>query len=227
MSVLLQKEIEGLKKTILTLGAIVEERVHIAVQAILDRDESLAAQVIEGDLEIDQMEVDLEEECLKILALHNPVAVDLRFIIAILKINNDLERIGDLAVNVSERARVVISQEKIDIPFDFPTMSDKVKAMLKQSLDSLVNMDSALATKVCEMDDEVDVINRDMYRQVQEGIRRLPEKMPLLIHLLSISRHLERIADLATNIAQDVIYMIEGRIVRHQAEDYNKIVSKK
>jgi phosphate transport system protein len=227
MSVLLQKEIEGLKKAILTLGAIVEERVHIAVQAILDRDESLAAQVIDGDLEIDQMEVDLEEECLKILALHNPVAVDLRFIIAILKINNDLERIGDLAVNVSERARFVISRESVDIPFDFPTMSDKVKKMLKQSLDSLVNMDSTLATKVCEMDDEVDVINRDMYQQVKEGIRRMPEKMSLLIHLLSISRHLERIADLATNIAQDVIYMIEGRIVRHKAEDYKKLVSRK
>lgn len=220
MSIRLQREIDKLKKRILTLGGIVENRVHQAVRSIDERDDKLANDVITGDPEIDDLEVELEEECLKLLTLYQPVATDLRFIIAVLKINNDLERIGDLAVNISERSMFLAKQEPIEIPFDFPTMSDKVKSMLKKSLDSLVNMDMVQASEVCEADDEVDVINRNMYRQVQEGICQYPDRMVLLIHLLSISRHLERIADLATNIAQDVIYMIEGRIVRHKAEDY-------
>lgn len=223
----LQREIEKLKKRILTLGAVVEERVHMAVQAISDRNEKLARKVIEGDLQIDEMEVDLEEECLKLMALHQPVAIDLRFIIAVLKINNDLERIGDLAVNIGERAVFVATHEHIDIPFDFPTMSKKVKDMLKKSLDSLVNMDSSLAKKVCETDDEIDAINRQMYDQVNEGMRKHPEKLELLTHLLSTSRHLERIGDLATNIAEDVIYMIEGKIVRHRTEEYGTDHKKK
>jgi len=216
----LQREIERLKKSILTLGALVEERVHMAVQAISDRDDKLARQVIDGDIQIDEMEVDLEEECLKLLALHQPVAIDLRFIIAVLKINNDLERIGDLAVNIGERAMFVSTKERIDIPFDFPKMSKIVKTMLKKSLDSLVNMDASLAKEVCKMDDDVDTINREMYNQVWEGINKHPDRLELLTHLLSTSRHLERIGDLATNISEDVIYMIEGKIVRHKAEDY-------
>lgn len=223
----LQREIEKLKKSILTLGALVEERVHMAVQAINDRDEKLARQVIDGDLQIDEMEVDLEEECLKLLALHQPVAIDLRFIIAVLKINNDLERIGDLAVNIGERAMFVSTRERIDIPFDFPTMSKIVKTMLKKSLDSLVNMDASLAKEVCKMDDDVDTINRQMYDQVREGICNHPDRLELLTHLLSTSRHLERIGDLATNISEDVIYMIEGKIIRHKAEDYRGTSDKK
>ena len=216
----LQREIAKLKKSILTLGAIVEERVHMAVQALSDRDEKLAREVIDGDLQIDEMEVDLEEECLKLLALHQPVATDLRFIIAVLKINSTLERIGDLAVNIGERAVFVATHERIDIPFDFPAMSKKVKCMLKMSLDSLVNMNSHSALEVCKMDDEVDAINRQMYVQVRDGICSHPDHLELLTHLLSTSRHLERIGDLATNIAEDVIYMIDGRIIRHHAEDY-------
>ena len=216
----LEREIGKLKKSILTLGAVVEERVHMAVQSINERDEKLARQVIDGDPEIDDMEVDLEEECLKLLALHQPVAIDLRFIIAVLKINNDLERIGDLAVNIGERSAFLAVKEPVKIPFDFPTMSEKVKIMLKKSLDALVNMDVGLATAVCEMDDTVDSINREMYAQVKDGFCEQMEHIEVLTHLLSVSRHLERIADLATNIAEDVIYMIEGRIVRHKAEEY-------
>jgi phosphate transport system protein len=218
----LQREIEKLKKQILTLGAVVEERVHMAVRAIEERDEKSARRVIDGDIEIDEMEVDLEEEGLKLLALHQPVAIDLRFIIAVLKINSDLERIGDLAVNIAERAVFVATQKRVDIPFDFPTMSKKVKEMLKKSLDSLVNMDVSLARKICEMDDEVDAIHREMYDQVKNGIREHPDRLDCLIHMLSVSRHLERIADSATNIAEDVIYMIEGKIVRHRAEEYGE-----
>lgn len=220
MTLHLQKEVEHLKKKLLVLSTFVEESVQRAVKSLEERDGKLAAKVIENDLMIDHMEIDVEEECLKILALHQPVAVDLRFIVAVLKINNDLERIGDLAVNIAERAEYLATQPKVDIPFDFAGMSRKAQKMLTQSLDSLVNLDSPLAREVLPLDDEVDAINRQMYSQVIDGIRKHPENLNSLIHLLSVSRHLERIADHATNIAEDVIYMIEGEIVRHHAENY-------
>ena len=220
MTVHLERELDRLKKKILALGAIVEERVRMAIKAMETRDRELAKKVIEADDEIDQIEVDVEEGCLKILALYQPVAIDLRFIIAVIKINNDLERIGDIAVNIAERAACLATQGKLDIPFDFAGMAEKTQSMLKKSLDALVNMDSDLAWEVGAADDEVDAINRDMYLQVQDGIRKNIDRMECLIHLLQASRHLERIADHATNIAEDVIYMISGEIVRHHAEDY-------
>jgi phosphate transport system protein len=220
MTMHMQREIEKLKKLVLSLGADVEENVHKAVQALQARDRALAEKIIAGDAAVDKFEVYLEEECLKILALHQPVAIDLRFVIAVLKINNDLERIGDLAVNIAERATYLASQEPVEIPFDFVGMANKTKLMLKKSLDALVNMDAREAWEVCAMDDEVDAINRQMYEQVQDGIRQRPDQMKSLIHCLSTSRHLERIADHATNIAEDVIYMVAGEIVRHKAEDF-------
>lgn len=163
----------------------------------------------------------VEEDCLKILALHQPVAIDLRYIISVLKINNDLERTGDLAVNIAERAAFLATQERLEIPFDFSGMAEKAQSMLKRSLDALVKMDADLAREVCASGDEVDAINRDMYIQVQEGIRKHPKRLECLVHILSVSRHLERVADLATNIAEDVIYVIKGEIVRHRTEDYD------
>lgn len=220
MSRHLQREIGRLKRQILAISAVVEESVHKAVKTLQERDEELARSVIETDLEIDQMEVYMEEECLKILALHQPVGSDLRLIVAILKINNDLERIGDLAVNIAERAAFLATHEKIDLPLDFPLMAEKAKAMLRRSLDALVERNADLAHRVCAADDEVDAINREAYTRVEEAIRRHPEQTESLIQLLSASRHLERIADHATNIAEDVLYMMEGEIVRHKAEDY-------
>lgn len=215
MALHLQNEINKLKKDILKLGAIVEDSVYQAVESIEKRDLKLAQDVIQRDEEIDQMEVDLEEECLKILALHQPVANDLRFVVAVLKINNDLERIGDLAGNIAERARLLAAKDKIQIAFDFVAMAAKVQKMLKQSLDSFVNADVALARQVCAADDDVDQINRDMYVQVQKLIPKNLDKIEQLIQHIAVSRNLERIADHATNIAEDVIYMIEGQIVRH------------
>ncbi len=216
----LERELSKLKRQILSLSAMVEESVRDAVRALESRDERLAQKVIEGDPEIDSTEVDLEEECLKLLALYQPVATDLRFIVAALKINNDLERIGDLAVNIAERAQYIATHDPVDTTFDFAGMAEKAQAMVKKSLDALVNLDAKAAFEVCAADDEVDAMNRQMYLQVQEGIRRHPDQMPSFIHLLSTSRHLERIADHATNIAEDVIYMVEGTVVRHQAEEY-------
>ena len=216
----LQREIENLKRKILNLGARVETVVHEAIRSIEERDAALAQKIIDQDIEIDHTEVEVEEDCLKILALYQPVAIDLRFIVAILKINSDLERIGDLAVNIAERSVFLASVPQVNASLDFARMSKKTESMLNKCLDALVNMSSELANEVCADDDEVDAMNRQMYLKIQEAIQEYPDQVPSLIHLLSVSRHLERIADHATNIAEDVIYMIEGRIVRHKTEDY-------
>ncbi len=212
---------EEVKKKLMLLSGRVEESVRKAVACVQERDAAGAKHLIEKDYEIDNMEVSTEEECLKILALHQPVAVDLRFLIAVIKINNDLERIGDLAVNVAERAVFLSEQKDKNIPFDFPSMAAKVQKMLTDSLDALVGMDADLAQKVCAADDEVDDMNRQMYELVKKAVVSSPEDVSIYIHMLGISRHLERIADLATNIAEDVMYMVTGDIARHRTEDYS------
>ena len=220
MSIHLQREIDRLKKKLLSLSAMVEESVANAVKALRDRNPELARKIIDNDIKVDELEVDIEEECQKILALHQPVAHDLRFIIAVLKINAELERIGDAAVNIAERVEVLSESERVSIPFNFTGMAEKARAMLRHSLDALVNQDPNLAYRVIAADDEVDSINRQMYDQVKEGIRNHPSDMEALIHLLSVSRHLERIGDHASNISEDVIYLIKGDIVRHRTEEY-------
>ena len=211
----LQRELDRLKKRILALGAMVEERVRMAVKAIVTRDGILAQTIIDKDYEIDEAEMEIEEECLKILALYQPVAVDLRFISAVIKINNDLERIGDEAVNIAERVSIIAGREMLDIPFDYSVMAEKTEDMLKRSLDAVVNMDLDVAVHVCISDDEVDDLKDKAYDVIKQAIKDNPERIAYLINLLLISRHLERIADHATNIAEEVVYMIEGEIVRH------------
>jgi phosphate transport system protein len=218
MSVHLQREIERLKKNLLSLCAIVEDQVQMAVRALLDRDVEAALAVEKRDADIDHREVEVEEECLKTLALHQPVAVDLRFIIAALKINNDLERIGDLAVNIARKAASFAGEPPMDIPFDIAGMWEKTQAMLRDSLDAMVNTDAVLAARVCARDDEVDAIKRQIRVAVEERMQRQPHEVRALLRLLAVSRNLERIADCATNIAEDVIYMAEGRIIRHGKE---------
>jgi phosphate transport system protein len=219
MSRHLQREIENLKNNILAISARVEEGFQKAVRSVEERDAKLGQDVIEDDPEIDRMEVELEEDCLKVLALHQPVARDLRFIVAILKINNDLERIGDLAVNIAERGVFLANHEKTDTPYNLLGLAEDVRAMLRGSIDALVNMDTKVAHQVCASDDKVDETNREMYDQVKDAIRKNPDKIEILINFLSISRYLERIADHATNIAEDVIYMNEGAIVRHWLDE--------
>jgi phosphate transport system protein len=210
------KELEQLKKRILALGAMAEDRVRMAVKAIETRDTVIADKIINTDYEIDEMEVEIEEECLKILALHQPVAVDLRFITAVIKINNDLERIADEAVNIARGVRFLSKEKKVfKFGFNFSAMHEKTQIMLKHSLDALVNMDTDIAVKVCLLDDEIDDMNKEVHRLVKDSINENPEQGRQLVDLLLISRHLERIADHATNIAEEVIYMIEGEIVRH------------
>lgn len=221
MSRHLEIEIEKLKKSLLVVAGAVEETVTGAVRSLQKRDRQLAESVIESDGLIDNMEVDVEEECLKVLALHQPLAIDLRFIVSVLKINNDLERIADLAVNIAERAAYLATVDPIEPPFDVASMSEKTINMLNRALDSFVNMDAFQARSVTVLDDEVDAINREAFIKVQEGIRADLTHMDQLIHYLSVARHLERIADQATNIAEDVVYLVEGIIIRHRTEDYN------
>lgn len=215
MTIHFQKELEQLKKRILSLGAMVEERVHMATKAIETRDGDLALRIIDADHEIDEIEVEIEEDCLKVLALHQPVAVDLRYISAVIKINNDLERVGDEAVNIAERVASISNRAPLELSFDFSTMAEKTEAMLNNSLDALVNLDADIAYKVCLLDDEIDDMNRGIYDIVKDAIRSQPEEAGYLINLLLVARHLERIADHATNIAEEVIYLIEGLIHRH------------
>jgi len=214
----LQVELENMKKRILLIAGMAEESVQKAVKALRSRDVNLAEEIIAGDQAINEMEVEIEEECLKILALHQPVAVDLRFIVAVIKINNDLERVGDMAVNIAERVLVVAKARPVSLPFDFDGMALKVENMLKMSLDSLVNSDVDMAYKVGLMDDEVDTMNQRCYDMVKQAVKKEPERIKCFINLLLACRHLERIADHATNIAEEVIYMVEGEIHRHKLE---------
>jgi phosphate transport system protein len=213
------RQIDNLKQKILYVGTLVEEAIANAISALINRDAALADKIIFNDSVIDRMEVEVEEECLKILALYQPVANDLRFVVATLKINNDLERMGDLAKNVAKRVAFIARAEPIDITIDFRAMANQAQNMVKQSLDALVGGDALLARQVRQEDDEVDKSRQRIRRQVLEGIRRMPERTEFLLKLNSVSKHLERIADMATNIAEDVIYMVEGEIVRHQASE--------
>jgi len=214
----LQREIDQLKRRLLALSAEVENDVRMAVRAVEDRETTLAETVLRREKQINATEVEVEEECLKILALYQPVAADLRYIIAVLKINQDLERIGDLAVHIAERGQFLCQQPRIDIQFPLGTMADKAQAMLKNVLDAFVNLDEAAARAVCAADVEIDAMHRNIFEQVKTAVTGNARLFETLLQILHISRHLERIADHATNIAEDLIYLIEGRIVRHATE---------
>jgi len=218
MKIHLQKELEKLKVRILSLGAMVEERVHMAIQSIHDRDAKLAMKIIDSDREINANEVEIEEECLKVLALHQPVAADLRVIIAVIKINNDLERIGDQAVNIADRVRYIARKPQVKVPLDYTPMMEETESMLRESLDAMVNLDSDLAHRVRLRDDNVDRETRHIYDGIKDALKARPELVGYMVNFFLVSRHLERIADLATNIAEEVIYLVEGEIPRHIRE---------
>jgi phosphate transport system protein len=216
MSVHLQREIETLKRSLLSLCALVEDQLESAMDALQHRDAAKAQLVLERDADVDHREVDIEEECLKALALHQPVACDLRFLVSVLKMNKDVERIGDLAVNIARKALTVAGYTDVDIPFDLPGMWDKARAMLRDSIDALVNRDAALAQRICARDSEVNRMKKEIRRQAEELLRSHPHRVAVWLALLGVARNLERIADHAVNIAEDVIYLVEGRIARHE-----------
>jgi phosphate transport system protein len=216
MTIFFQRELEKLRKDLLALGAQVEDALAKSIHALIERDAALAEQIMAHDEEVDRREIEVEESCLKILALHQPVAHDLRFLVAAMKMNNDLERMGDIAVNIAKRARWLARHDPLDWPPQFPEMADRVKGMVQRSLDALVNANETLARQVCAEDDIVDTLKRELSAYFRERIREQPEASETLVKMLDVPRHLERMADLATNIAEDVIYLVDGTIARHK-----------
>ena len=217
MSLHLQRDLDELKRDVLHLGSLVETALGNASFVLRDRRVKLAQAVYAGESVINEKEVQIEESCLKILALHQPVAIDLRFIVVVLKVNNDLERIGDLAENLTARAVYLAEREPMPEPMAIINgMFVTIRSMLKDSLESLVKLDVDLARKVIEQDDGVDQINRQMYDDFRQMMARDASMIEQATSWLSCSRYLERIADLATNISEDVVFMVEGEVVRHQ-----------
>ncbi|MFW6413948.1 MAG: phosphate signaling complex protein PhoU [Verrucomicrobiota bacterium] len=218
MTIQFHHEIEKLQGDLLGLSTIVEENTKKALKAFETRDLELAEEVIQKDFEIDNREVELEEECLKLLALYQPVAIDLRFIIAALKINNDLERVGDLGGNIAKRVKIYAKYPDIQSPFDLEKMAQSSFALLHKSLDSFIKFDAAMAQDVRINDDEVDTYNEEAQQLISRAMREEPGKEEGFLQLIWVAKHLERVADHATNIAEDIIYMLRGQIVRHQNE---------
>ncbi|MDF7824705.1 phosphate signaling complex protein PhoU [Pontiellaceae bacterium B12227] len=215
----LEKELERLKKLIYTLSARVDENLELAVKSFQECDIELARKVIEDDTSIDDLELEVEEECLKALALYQPVAIDLRFIIGVMKMTSDLERIGDLAADIAKNGILINQSAKPKIPLDLHQMTYLVKTIVRKSLDSLINIDSYLAREVIKDDLEIDSMKAEMKDEIVQALQREPEHAESLITLLAITHRLERIGDHASNIAEDVIYMVEAEIVRHQGAE--------
>ena len=217
MSRHLEIEIERLNKRILTIGETVVVAIQKALRALHERDEQLARNVLEGDRLIDSAEVEVEEECLKLLALYQPVAEDLRFIAAVMKINSDMERMGDEAANIAGHALFLAGQDPIPMPPRLKDLSEAAMRMVRESLAAFVKGDVSAARHICAEDDEADQYNREVINTVWKMMSAEPQTVERATHLFSVSRHLERIADHATNIAEDVVYMVEGKIIRHGA----------
>jgi phosphate transport system protein len=210
------RDMEFLHREILALSALVEEMIDHAARALRERDTELARQVIDMDGEVDQREVKVEDMCLKMLALHQPVAVDLRRIATVLKVNSDLERIADLAVNVAERASALAQHPGFSVPADLERIVQRSTEMVHAAMDAFVNMDTAAARQICDADDHVDRLNAEIIDELYEIMKDDPQSIKPALLCFSATRHIERIADHATNIAEDVIYLVEGDIIRHR-----------
>ena len=216
MSQIFLREIEKLKAQLLYLFKMVEMNYTLACRALSEGDMAAAEEVYRLEKEIDDKKVDIQEECFKIIALHQPVAFDLRFIMATLKFNNDLERIGDMAVSIANRAQALEAMEDLSAPpFDVGRMAAHVHSMLTRSLESLIKLDEDLAVGVLSDEDAVDDMHRSNLQTIKDAIVRNPDQIDALVNYLSVSRYLERIADYVTNLSEEVIYIVEGEVVYH------------
>jgi phosphate transport system protein len=209
------EELEGLKQTLLAMGALVEDQIRRVMRALVERDDGLAQAVIEGDRQVNTYDVEVDEKCVELLALHQPAAGDLRFITTAMKIVTDLERIGDQAVNIAQRAIELNREPQLKPYIDLPRMAESAARMVKESLDAFVNRDTALARRVCGEDEAVDALKEQVFRELLTFMMEDARTIPRAIRLILISRFLERVADHATNIAEMVVYMVEGKMVRH------------
>lgn len=209
------EELRTLKQTLLAMGGLVEDQIHRVMRALIERDESLAQEVIDRDRQVNAYDVEVDEKCVELLALHQPAAGDLRFITTAMKIVTDLERIGDQAVNIAQRAIELNREPQLKPYIDLPRMAENAARMVKESLDAFVNRDTALARRVCAEDEAVDALKEQVFRELLTFMMEDARTIPRAIRLILISRFLERVADHATNIAEMVIYMVEGKMVRH------------
>ena len=216
MTIHLERDLESLQLQVLAQSSVVEEMIRKASRAIRVLKPELAAEIMEHEQLVNEREVCIEEDCLKILALHQPVAIDLRRTATILKINNDLERIADLAVNVAERAQNLTRHSEFMVPETFDRMAQLAVSQVQDALNALVELDVEKAHAVCIRDDDVDALNREVIDEMQVVMRKQPDLIEAALSLFSASRHVERIADHATNIAEDVIYLVDGEIARHK-----------
>ncbi len=216
MAIHLQRDLDNLQRDLLALAGLVEGAIHKSIQALQERDIRLAREVIAGDTQIDREENHIDEECLKMLALHQPVAVDLRRIISAMMINTDLERMGDLAEEIAERAIHLARPPLLPIPEKLQRMTDLTTMMVRESLDAFVNLNTVEAQTVMRMDDEVDRFNNEIIAELVQAMRSSPALVEAGLSMFSAVRHLERIADHATNIAEDVVYLVDGEIIRHR-----------
>jgi phosphate transport system protein len=209
------EELEALKQTLLAMGGLVEDQIRRAMRALLERDDVIAQEVIDRDRQVNTYDVEVDEQCVNLLALHQPAAGDLRFITTAMKIVTDLERIGDQAVNIAQRALELNREPQLKPYIDLPRMADRAQRMVKESLDAFVAGDTALARQVCGEDAEVDALKEQIFRELLTFMMEDPRTVSRAIRVILISRFLERVADHATNIAEMVIYLVEGKMVRH------------
>jgi phosphate transport system protein len=209
------EELDALKQTLLAMGALVEDQIRRVMRALVERDEALARDVIERDHQVNAYDVEVDEKCVELLARYQPAASDLRFLTTAMKIVTDLERIGDQAVNIAQRALELNREPQLKPYIDLPRMAAKSQQMVKDSLDAFVARDAGLARDVCVRDSEVDALKEQVFRELLTFMMGDPKTIARALHLILVSRFLERVADHATNIAEMVVYMIEGKIVRH------------
>jgi phosphate transport system protein len=210
-----QEELEGLQGRLLEMGGLAEERVRAAVQGLAARDVAAIEKVLRGDEPVNRLHIEVDERCFRLLALHQPMATDLRAIVAAVKINTDLERVGDLAVNIAEAAQRYVGHAPVKKLIDIPKMGDIAQSMLRDALDAFVKRDTALAHHVLNEDDQLDGLKTQVFRELLTYMLQDPSTVEPALDLILVSRHLERIGDHATNIAEDVIFMVSARDVRH------------
>ncbi len=209
------EELDALRQTLLAMGGLVEDQIRRAMRSLLERDDALAQEVIDRDRQVNTYDVEVDEQCVEMLALQQPAASDLRFITTAMKIVTDLERIGDQAVNIAQRVLELNRDPQLKPYIDLPRMADRAQRMVKESLDAFVAGDTALARQVCGEDAEVDALKEQIFRELLTFMMEDPRAIPRAIRIILISRFLERVADHATNIAEMVIYLVEGKMVRH------------
>jgi phosphate transport system protein len=214
-----QEELEQLKTRLLEMGGLAEERVTAVLRALVERDQGLVERVLAGDAPINQLHIEIDQRCFKLLALYQPMAVDLRAIVSAVKINTDLERVGDLAINIAEAVKRYMRHPPVKELIDIPRMADIAQRMLRNALDAYVRRDTVLARAVLDEDDALDALKTQVFRELLTYMLQSPATIEPALDLILISRHLERIGDHATNVAEDVIFMVSARDVRHHATE--------